>query len=366
MRRALELAARGQGFVEPNPMVGCVIVQGDQVVGEGWHERFGGPHAEIKAIRAAGEQASGATMYVTLEPCCHHGKTPPCGRAVIEAGLKRVVIAQRDPHAKVDGGGLKELREASLNVELGTLEQEAKRLTAPYLKLIEKGQPWVIAKWAMSLDGKIATNRGDSKWISNEQSRAIVHQLRGRVDAVVVGRGTVEADDPLLTARPPGARTAIRVVLDSNASISLDSQLVQTAREVPLLISAGSDAPAEKVSRLNELGCEVIQHSSKNEFFQLGHILSELGNRQLTNILVEGGATLLGTFVFARHVDEVHVFIAPRIIGGEHAPSAVKGVGFERIMDSLQLEDPQVDQLGGDIYVHGRVSRDSIALQSPE
>lgn len=355
MQRALELAARGQGFVEPNPMVGCVIVQDGRIAGEGWHERFGGPHAEVNAIRAAGERTRGATMYVTLEPCCHQGKTPPCSRAVIESGVKRVVIAQRDPHARVDGGGLKELREAGLEVELGILEQQAKWLTAPYLKLLEKGHPWVIAKWAMSLDGKIATSTGDSKWISNEQSRAVVHQLRGRMDAILVGRGTVEADDPLLTARPPGPRTATRVVLDSKASISLDSQLVRTAKETPVLIAATSDAPAEKVARLKQLGCDVFQPGHDNQYHQLGTILSHLGSRQMTNILVEGGATLLGTLFFARWVDEVHVFVAPKIIGGEQAPTAVAGVGVERIVDSLQLASPVVEQLGGDVHIHARV-----------
>jgi len=318
MQRALELAARGQGSVEPNPMVGCVIVQDGRIVGEGWHERFGGPHAEVNAIGATGERTRGATMYVTLEPCCHQGKTPPCSPAVIQSGVKRVVIAQRDPHARVDGGGLKELREAGLEVELGILEQQAKWLTAPYLKLIEKGHPWVIAKWAMSLDGKIATSTGDSKWISNEQSRAVVHQLRGRMDAILVGRGTVEADDPLLTARPPGPRKATRVVLDSKASISLDSQLVRTAEEAPVLIVA-SDAAAENAERLKQLGCEVFQQGFENEHHRLGRVFSELGGRQMTNLLVEGGATVLGTLCFARWVDEVHVFIAPKVIGGRDA-----------------------------------------------
>lgn len=359
MQRALELAARGQGYVEPNPMVGCVIARDDKIVGEGWHERFGGPHAEVNAIRAAGERTRGATIFVTLEPCCHQGKTPPCSRAVIKSGVKRVVIAQRDPHARVDGGGLTELRKAGLEVELGTLERQAKHLTAPYLKLIEKGRPWVIAKWAMSLDGKIATSLGESKWISNEHSRAIVHQLRGRMDAIVVGRGTVEADDPLLTARPPGARMATRVVLDSKASISLDSQLVRTAKEIPVLIAATADAPAENVTRLKELGCQVFQHDFDNEFYGLGNVLSHLGSRQMTNILVEGGATVFGTLCFARWVDEAHVFIAPKIIGGEEAPTAVAGVGVERMTDSLQLEDPIVERLGGDAYIHGRVCRDT-------
>ena len=207
MRRALDLAARGQGAVEPNPMVGCVIAQGAEIIGEGWHRQFGADHAEVEALRMAGDRAAGATLYVTLEPCCHHGKTPPCTRAVLAAGVRRVVVAAGDPFPQVQGGGIAELRAAGLDVELGLLETDSRRLNAPYLKLVESGRPWIIAKWAMTLDGKIAARGGQSRWISNPQSREVVHKLRGRVDAVLVGRGTAVRDDPLLTARPPGPRT---------------------------------------------------------------------------------------------------------------------------------------------------------------
>jgi diaminohydroxyphosphoribosylaminopyrimidine deaminase/5-amino-6-(5-phosphoribosylamino)uracil reductase len=216
----------------------------------------------------------------------------------------------------------------------------------------------------MSLDGKIATTRGDSKWISNERSRAIVHQLRGRMDAVVVGRGTVEADDPLLTARPSGPRVATRVVLDSKASISLESQLVRSGKETPVLIATASDVPAEKAALLKSTGCELFQHQSVDKHDQLGELLSHLAGQRMTNILVEGGATVLGTFFDLGAVDEVHVFIAPKIVGGELSPTAVKGVGVERIMDALQLEDSCLEQLGGDVYIHGRVARGSAAIRS--
>ncbi|MFZ5831242.1 MAG: bifunctional diaminohydroxyphosphoribosylaminopyrimidine deaminase/5-amino-6-(5-phosphoribosylamino)uracil reductase RibD, partial [Planctomycetota bacterium] len=204
MRRALELAAEGEGYVEPNPMVGCVIAQGAETLGEGWHRRFGGPHAEIEALRIAGPRAAGATMFVTLEPCCHFGKTPPCTRAVVDAGIRRVVVAIGDPFPAVAGGGLAELRAAGIETTIGVLEAEAAELVAPYLKLLRTGLPWVIAKWAMTLDGKIATHTGVSRWISGPESRAVVHRLRGRVDAIVVGRQTAAIDDPQLTARPPG------------------------------------------------------------------------------------------------------------------------------------------------------------------
>src|SRR5262245_56892479 len=201
MLRALDLARRGQGFVEPNPMVGCVIVRDGQVVGEGWHQRFGGEHAEIEALVAAGKQAAGGTRYVTLEPCCHYGKTPPCTEAIIPAGIKRVVAAMRDPYPKVAGGGVRQLEGAGIAVEVGLHEAEARELNAPYLKLLQAGRPWVIAKWAMTLDGKIATRSGYSQWISSDASRAIAHELRGRVDAILIGRRTAQIDDPLLTAR---------------------------------------------------------------------------------------------------------------------------------------------------------------------
>src|SRR5262249_49286375 len=226
MRRALELAERGRGYVEPNPLVGAVIVRDDRPVGEGWHQRFGEAHAEVNALAAAGEAARGATLYVTLEPCCHHGKTPPCTDAIIAAGIARVICAQRDPFPKVSGGGIAAPEAAGIAVEVGAMTDAAQRLNAPYLKLLHTGKPWVIAKWAISLDGKIATANGDSKWISGEASRAIVHQLRGRMDAIIVGHRTAELDDPLLTARPAGARTATRIVVDSRATLSPNSQLV--------------------------------------------------------------------------------------------------------------------------------------------
>src|SRR5437899_3135810 len=219
MQRALELAERGRGYVEPNPLVGAVIVRGGEAVGEGWHQRFGEAHAEINALAAAGAAARGASLYITLEPCCHHGKTPPCTDAVLRAGIARVVAAMADPFPQVAGKGAELLRQAGVGVEMGLCEEEARRLNAPYLKLLSRGRPYVHAKWAMSLDGKIATRTGDSKWISNEASRRRVHEPRGRMDAIIAGIGTVLADDPLLTARPPGPRTPARIILDSRGRL---------------------------------------------------------------------------------------------------------------------------------------------------
>jgi diaminohydroxyphosphoribosylaminopyrimidine deaminase/5-amino-6-(5-phosphoribosylamino)uracil reductase len=367
MLRAIELARRGEGLVEPNPMVGCVIVRDGVVVGEGWHRQFGGPHAEVHALAAAGERAKGATMVVTLEPCCHQGKTPPCTDAIIEAGIQRVVTAMRDPFPKVAGGGLKRLAAAGIDIELGLHETEAQQLNAPYLKLVTTGRPWVIAKWAMTLDGKIATRSGYSKWISGETARQVVHQLRGRVDAIMVGRKTAQLDDPLLTARPgevvksgagPTAeapsRVATRIILDSMAGLPSFSQLVRTAGKYPTLIAAGPEAPEKELRRLAAAGCEVLPFAPPSKYERLIQLLDELGRRRMTNVLVEGGASLLGSMFDARQIDEVHVFIAPKLFGGQKARSPLRGAGIEQVAEALTLDKLQIQQLGDDIYLSGR------------
>jgi len=359
MARALELALFGRGSVEPNPLVGCVIAQGAEIIGEGWHRRFGGPHAEIEALAVARARAAGATIYVSLEPCCHWGKTPPCTQALVAAGVRRVVVSQRDPFPAVDGGGLAELSAAGIEVEVGVMEAEARRMNAPYLKLIETGQPWMIGKWAMTLDGKLATRTGSSRWISNDGSRRIVHELRGRVDAILIGRGTAVKDNPLLTARPKGPRTATRIVVDSSASISSDSQLVQTARETPLLVAVGPAASEADRERLSSAGCEVLLCDADTREQRLEQLLDDLGRRRMTNILVEGGGTMLGSLFDAGHLNEVHVFIAPLLAGGEEAVSPMGGQGVADLARALRLDEPKVEQLGGDIYVHGHVAKES-------
>jgi diaminohydroxyphosphoribosylaminopyrimidine deaminase/5-amino-6-(5-phosphoribosylamino)uracil reductase len=357
MRRALELAAQGQGRVEPNPLVGCVLARGAEVIAEGWHRAFGGPHAEVDALAVAGDRAAGATAYVTLEPCCHHGKTPPCTDALIVAGVRRLVAAMRDPFPAVAGRGAEQLAAAGIDVELGVLEAEARSLNAPYLKLVETGVPWVIAKWAMTLDGKIATRAGDSRWISNEVSRAWVHELRGRVDAIVVGSGTALRDDPLLTARPPGPRKAVRVVVDSQASLPLTSRLVETARDYPVIVAAAISAREENRRRLAEAGCEVLGLAAASSTGRLRELLSELGRRRMTNVLVEGGERLLGQFLDIGEVDEVHAFIAPKLVGGADAPSPIGGLGAALMADSRLFERVAWRQSGADLHVSGRFPR---------
>lgn len=357
MRRAINLAQRGIGFVEPNPAVGAVIVADDgRVVGEGWHELFGGPHAEVMAFAAAQQAARGATLYVTLEPCCHFGKTPPCTRAILAAGIRRVVVGTVDPARHVNGGGIAELRAAGIEVEVGLLADQARSLIAPFAKLMTTGLPWIHAKWAMTLDGKIATRTGSSRWISNTGSREIVHRLRGRMDAILVGVGTVIADDPLLTARPAGPRVASRIVIDSLARTPIDSQLVRTAREFRTIIFTSPNATNSNCDALQSAGVEVVRSDTDSTGRpDLRFVLRELGQRRMTNVLVEGGGRLFGSFFDSASLDEVHVFIAPKLAGGVTAPSPVAGIGVAEMNDALQLRDTQIDVVDGDVYLRGRI-----------
>jgi diaminohydroxyphosphoribosylaminopyrimidine deaminase/5-amino-6-(5-phosphoribosylamino)uracil reductase len=352
MRRALELAGRGRGHVEPNPLVGAVVVRDGRLVGEGWHQRYGQAHAEVNALAAAGEAARGSALYVTLEPCCHHGKTPPCTDAVLRAGIRRVVAAMQDPFPAVAGKGSALLRAAGVEVEVGVCESEGCQLNAPYLKLLAAGRPYVHAKWAMTLDGKIATRGGDSRWISNEESRRRVHQLRGRMDAIVAGIGTALADDPQLTARPPGPRTAVRVVLDSQGRLPPAGRLAGSARETPVLVVTAA-APPEKVADLRERGCEVLALPGADGRVDVDALLAEMGRRRYTNVLVEGGAGVFGSFLDAGAIDEVHVFIAPRLTGGAAALTPVAGRGVEKIAEALRLGQWCWEDVAGDLYVRG-------------
>lgn len=354
MRRALALAARGQGSVEPNPMVGCVIVRGNRVVGEGYHRRFGGPHAEVHALRDAGRLAKGAAAYVTLEPCCHFGKTPPCTGALIAAGISRVIVAMRDPFPKVAGKGFRQLKAAGITVAVGLLEAEAVELNRPYLTLQRQGRPWVILKWAQSIDGKIATRTGDSQWISCERSRALAHRIRGRVDAVIVGVGTAIADDPLLTCRHGRPkRTAIRIVIDPRLRLPLKSQLVRTARKVPTMVVADRrlvSGPAAR--RLARTGVEVLGVPSTRSGLDLDHLLDELGRRRMTNVMVEGGGQTLGRFYDAGLADEAIIFVAPRLIGGGTAVAPLAGLGPAMMRDLRQPMQVTITRSGEDfMYV---------------
>jgi len=357
MRRALDLAAAGRGLVEPNPMVGAVILRDGKPVSEGRHERFGGPHAEVNAL-AACPDAAGTTMVVSLEPCCHQGKTPPCTQAIINAGVTRVVIACRDPFHAVAGRGAADLRAAGIEVIEGVLGDEARALNAPFFKLRQRGLPYVIAKWAMTLDGRIATATGDSRWISGEASRRWVHDLRGRVDAVLVGLQTVRHDDPLLTCRTTPLRTAVRIVLDERAGIADSSRLVRTAGEFPLLVAATAQAPDERVGALRQAGADVcVLPDDGAGRVDLAALMRELGVREMTNVLIEGGARVLGSAFDADLVDEAAVFVAPRLIGSAGALSPVAGVGVDQVAHGRRLENVTVTRIEDDMLIRGRVQR---------
>jgi diaminohydroxyphosphoribosylaminopyrimidine deaminase / 5-amino-6-(5-phosphoribosylamino)uracil reductase len=355
MRRALELAERGRGYVEPNPLVGALVVRNGKVVGEGWHQRYGEAHAEVNALSMAGEAARDATLYVTLEPCCHQGKTPPCTDVVIRTGVRRVVAALSDPFLQVAGRGAALLREAGLTVDFGPGEAEARRQNAPYLKLLATGRPYVHAKWAMSLDGKIATHTGNSKWITGDASRRRVHELRGRMDAILVGSGTARADDPLLTVRPPGPRIPARIVLSRSCALAPESRLVQTVADAPVMVVTAVSSESPPARRLRALGCEVLCIPEADHPSTVLCLLDELGRRRMTNILVEGGSALLGSFRDAAAIDEVHVFLAPCLIGGAAGLTAIGGRGVEKVADALPLSEWTIDQLDTDLLLHGKI-----------
>ncbi len=354
MQAALRLAERGRGKVEPNPMVGCVIVRSGRVIGSGWHKQFGKPHAEVNAVTDAGGRINGATVYVTLEPCSHTGKTPPCADLLIKHKPKRVVVATRDPFLKVAGRGIRKLRRAGIDVEVGLLGDEARALNAPLFKLIQTGLPWVIAKWAMTLDGKIATKTGDSQWISSPEARKFAHRIRGQVDAVVVGIGTALADDPELTCRLARGRDPRRVVVDSMARLPLGSKLVRSAREVPVVVAVSAKAPARRTEALMRRGCSVVAFPAKRGRIDVTKLLKWLGSMQATNVLVEGGGEILGSFADAGHIDEVMAFVGPKIVGGPGKPPVLGG-GVSKLGDALQLGELAAKKLGDTILLRGRV-----------
>jgi diaminohydroxyphosphoribosylaminopyrimidine deaminase/5-amino-6-(5-phosphoribosylamino)uracil reductase len=354
MRLALDKAQAGRGHVEPNPMVGAVLVRDGVVVGIGQHERYGGPHAEVMALAQAGDAARGSTLYVTLEPCCHHGKTPPCTDAIVRARVASVKAAIRDPAPWVSGGGLAMLRAAGIDVAVGLEATAAAKLNAPFLKRVVTSLPYVTAKWAMTLDGKTAVASGDSRWISSAGARARVHELRGRMDAILVGIETALADDPLLTARPPGPRTAVRVVLDSRAVLPLESQLARTARETPVLVAVTDRAPADRREALAGQGCEIIAFPGSGRVPILP-LLAELGRRSMTNLLIEGGGRVLGAFFDAGQVDEVVAYVAPLLEAGDHARTAARGRGVSRMAQAVRLQDTLHYEIEGDLCIEGVV-----------
>jgi diaminohydroxyphosphoribosylaminopyrimidine deaminase / 5-amino-6-(5-phosphoribosylamino)uracil reductase len=372
MARALELARRGRGRVEPNPMVGCVVVRDGREIGSGWHERFGGPHAEVNALTGMPPQdIRKSDLFVTLEPCAHHGKTPPCSELLVRVRPKRVVVAMRDPYPEFSGRGIAALREAGILVDVGVLETEARLLNAPYLKRIQFGLPWVIAKWAMTLDGAIASPEGDSKWITGDAARDRAHLLRALVDTIVVGSETVLRDDPLLTARPRAPvdvpRIPLRVVIDRRLRIPVDAQLVQTADRAPTCIVTSGQAIAAdsiKANSLRQRGVEILVYPEGQQSNQLEWLLQSLCNRGATNLLVEGGGKLLGAFFDGNWIDQVECFIAPKVLGSEMAARPIAGEGRRWISQARNLDRVSVEMCDLDLHVTGYLSPRSVAVSS--
>jgi diaminohydroxyphosphoribosylaminopyrimidine deaminase/5-amino-6-(5-phosphoribosylamino)uracil reductase len=360
LRRALELAERGRGRVSPNPMVGAVLVRGDEVIGEGHHAELGGAHAEVAALedcRSRGADPAGATMYVTLEPCAHHGRQPPCVEAIVAAGIARVVVASDDPSEKASGRGPGMLRDEGTAVELadGAEAAAARLLNQAFRKHARTGRPLVTVKSALSLDGRVATASGESKWISGRESRALVHRWRAEADAVAVGIGTALADDPLLTAREVDApRQPTRIVFDSHARLPLESALVASAARARLLVVVAPATPAERTAALESAGAELIVAGGEGA----GHVsaaLAELGRREITSLLLEGGATLAGSFLDAGEVDEMRLFIAPIVLGGHGARAVIEGEGAARIEDAQRALATEWERSGDDLLVSARL-----------
>ncbi len=359
MKMALRLAARGAGLVSPNPMVGAVVVQAEEVVGQGWHHRYGEPHAEVVALGVAGDLSRGSTLYVSLEPCNHHGKTPPCTEAILAAGVKRVLAATPDPNRKVSGGGAAFLRKKGVQVEMGLLAEESRRLNEAWFTWMETGLPFVIAKAACSLDGKIATRTGDSKWLTSETARSFGHRLRHECDAILVGIGTVLADNPQLTARRPRrpGNDPIRVVLDSHLRIPPDAHLLHLKSSAPTWVACTGAAPADKIRALKSLGADVLVLPENKGRVALKPLLQELGCRQVQSLLVEGGAEVFGAFLDQRLVDKFYFFYAPKILGGKNAYPAVAGRGVTNLSEAHLAHHLTLRRLGPDLMVSGYLNK---------
>lgn len=353
MHMALQLASKGLGRTSPNPVVGAVIVNNGQVAGTGFHQKAGTPHAEIHALREAGSLAQGATLYVTLEPCCHHGQTPPCTKAIIQAGIGRVVVATLDPNPLVAGKGIQQLRAAGIQVTVGVLEEEARRQNEVFMKYMTAKRPFCALKMAVTLDGKIATAGGDTRWITGPQSRTFTHRLRSRYDAILVGINTVINDDPLLTCRleERPIQDPVRIILDSKLRISPTARVVNLSSEAPTIIVTTRHHDPEKKSLLERRGVEIIPVDDERGKVNLRSLMEVLAHRNITSVLIEGGAQVAAAFLEANLVDKLYWFMAPKIIGGQAALSSVSGQGRSQLKDAWQFEIHETNRLGDDLLM---------------
>lgn len=359
MQMALGLAVKGEGFTSPNPMVGAVVVKDDKVVGSGFHETVGGPHAEVNALSAAGKLAAGSTLYVTLEPCNHTGRTPPCTEKILSAGISRVVVAMPDPNQHVTGGGSEYLKQCGLEVISGVCEQQARKQNEAFIKYITTAKPFVIAKCAATLDGRIATRTGDSKWVTGEAARRHVHRLRHAVDAIMVGINTVNRDDPSLTTRLEDRRAndPIRIILDTHLSIEPHARVLQQDSAVDTIVVAGPGAEQNKKTVLEKAGARVIEAPLKNSRIDLASLMQQLGAMGITSLLVEGGGRVLASAFKAGVVDKVLFFYAPKILGGDDGVPICSGPGPELMSQSLSIKDISVLRFDDDILIEGYVEK---------
>lgn len=353
MREALRIAKNAEGRTSPNPLVGAVIVREGKIIAEGWHRKAGTPHAEVHALNMAGELAKNSTLYVTLEPCSHFGRTPPCANKIVEAGIKKVVVAMQDPNPKVAGRGIEILKSAGIEVEVGILEDEAQKLNEVFLKWITKKLPFVTLKFACSLDGKIATWAGESQWISSAESRKFTHHLRDIHDAIMVGSGTVLADNPTLTTRLVEGKNPARIIVDSLAKTPLDFNVI-CDKKARTIFAVTENAPREKISVLKNAGVEIIFAGSGDKV-DLKILLEQLAELEITSVLVEGGGTLNFSLLEKNLVDKIYAFIAPKILGGKNAKTAVEGAGFEKLSDAVNLKNLTTEKIGDDILICGYV-----------
>jgi len=358
MKRVLELSKSGWGRTNPNPLVGAVIVKDGEIIGEGFHKALGCSHAEVDAFNNAKHSVKGATLYVNLEPCSHFGRTPPCAKAIIEAGISRVIVAMVDPNPKVSGRGIQMLKDAGINVEVGIMEAEAKKLNEIFVNYISRKKPFVILKSAMTLDGKITSVSGDSKWISGEESRKYVHKLRDRVSGIMVGINTVIKDNPSLTTRleKGKGKDATRIVVDSKGEIPLDSTVINIASEARLILATTTRIEAAKEKSLIEKGVQIIKADGKDGRVDLNILMDELYKMEIDSILLEGGGTLNAAALETGIVDKVMFFVAPKIIGGERAVTPVEGEGIQQMKDAVRLKDISVSRFDEDILIEAYIT----------
>ena len=357
MKMALDLAAKGAGLTSPNPMVGAVVVKDGRIVGRGYHQIAGGPHAEVNALDDAGDLTKGATLYVTLEPCNHTGRTPPCTAKILEMGVVRVVAAMKDPNEKVTGGGAEFLEQNGVRVTTGVCREQAETLNEAFIKYIRTGRPFVIAKCAATLDGRLATRTGDSKWVTGDAARQFVHQLRHKADAIMVGINTIRMDDPSLTTRLPGlpGSDPVRVILDSHLSISPEARVLHQASAAPTILVAGPEADGTKRKVLEKANARVIEVPLKNGLIDLNPLMKQLGVMEITSLLIEGGGRVLASAFNFAIVDKVFFFYGPKILGGDDGVPICSGTGAELMSESIRIGDITVQQFGQDVLIEGYV-----------